>query len=243
VTEFRRHRVEWTPEKVSRTWGFYAESPAHRSQYFSAHSGGAIVDAVEREAGLRGRRVLDFGCGRGDLLAHLLGRGIAASGLEFDATSAAETEERFRGEQLFRGVTLARALPSALEAGSFDRIVLVEVVEHLLDGQLEPTLAEVYRLLAPRGRAIATTVNDEDLAASEVCCPDCGAIFHRWQHVRSFSSESLAAAFTRAGFRTLTSRGTYWGLAWPTRLRTRLRHPGRALPTPHLLYIGEKPAG
>src|SRR5262249_22418658 len=188
---YEPHEVAWTPEKVDRLWGYYATNPAYRGQFFSAHSGGAIAARADRELSLGGKRVLDFGCGRGDLLAALFARGLAASGLEFAAAAAEETRERFAGEPRFGGGGLATGLPSPRSAGSFDVVFLVEVVEHLLDDQLEPTLAEVHRLLAPGGRVVATTPNAEELAASAVRCPDCGATFHRWQHQRALTTVSI----------------------------------------------------
>jgi cyclopropane fatty-acyl-phospholipid synthase-like methyltransferase len=235
---YEPHEVEWTPEKVARLWGYYASNASYRNQYFSAHSGRAIVARAEREVEVTNRRVLDFGCGRGDLLAHLYAKGIAAQGLEFEQESARETEARFAGEPLFGGVELATSLPSSFPDASFDRIFLVEVVEHLLDDQIEPTLREVHRLLAPDGRVIVTTVNSEDLEASKVACPDCGAIFHRWQHQRSFTADSLAGLFASAGLRTVLAEATFWGATRLVRLRTRVRHPRTPLPQPHLLYIG-----
>ena len=229
------HDVEWTPEKVGRLWGFYGSSAAHAGLYFSAHSGAAIVDRVEREVGLAGQRLLDFGCGRGDLLAHLYARGIAAAGLEFDEASAAQSAGRFAGNALFQGVTVASTLPSSLPAGAFDRIFLVEVVEHLLDEQVAPTFAEIQRLLAPGGRVVATAPNAENLGAAQTRCPDCGGTFHMWQHQRSLDPGSLAALFEGAGFRTVSAEPVLWGRA--PRLR-RLRRLGTPY-TPHLLYVGE----
>ncbi|MFN2468619.1 MAG: class I SAM-dependent methyltransferase [Gaiellaceae bacterium] len=236
--EYRPHDVGWTPEKVARIWGYYASNPSYRGQYFSAHSGASIADEVERRIGLRGRRVLDFGCGRGDLLAHLFARGIAASGLELDDASADETQARFADEPLFAGIERAPGLPSGLASGSFERILLVEVVEHLLDDQIAATLAEVRRLLAPRGHVVVTAPNAEDLAASEVRCPDCGGTFHRWQHQRSLTPGTIAALFAEHGFETVIAEGTFWGLTPLARLRTRLRRPRAPLPQPHLLFVG-----
>lgn len=229
------HDVEWTPEKVGRLWGYYGSSPAHAGLYFSAHSGAEIVDRVDREVGLAGKRILDFGCGRGDLLAHLLARGIEAAGLEFDEASAAESSRRFAGNALFEGATVASTLPSALADGAFDRVLLVEVVEHLLDEQVAPTLAEIRRLLAPGGRVVATAPNAESLGAAMTRCPDCGGTFHIWQHQRSLDPGSLAALFEGAGFRTVSARPVLWGRQ--RRLR-RLRRLG-APHAPHLLYVGE----
>lgn len=234
------HRVGWTPEKVGRFWDFEASNDAARGSYFSAHAGRAIVERVDSDHGLARRRVLDFGCGRGDLLAHLFDRGIAASGLEFSTESIAETQRRFEGQSLLGGLTAAETLPTGLADGSFDAVLLIEVLEHLLPDQLEPTLAEVARLLAPGGIVVATTPHDENLAGDEVCCPDCGAIFHRWQHQRSLTPSSIAALFAPHGFRTVTAEPVDWSSPRLLTLARRVRRPGRKLTKPHLLYVGAR---
>lgn len=233
---YQPHEVEWTPEKVARVWDFYGANPAMRAQYFSAHSGGAIAKRVDEELALRGKRVLDFGCGKGDLLAHLYEQEIPAAGLEFSRDSATECVQRFVSEPLCRGITLAETLPSPLEEGAYDVVFLVEVVEHLLEEQVAPTLAEVRRLLAPGGHVAVTMPNAEDRDAEQVRCPDCGATFHRWQHVRSLDPAGLAALFAEHGFEARVSEGVNWfdppRAVWKARL---LRRP---LPLPHLLYVG-----
>lgn len=228
------HNVDWTPEKVAATWDFYGRTRGGDNWYFSSHAGRWIVADVERRLPLRRRRILDFGCGRGDLLAHLFARGITASGLELSEESARETEERFAQEPRFQGVFTKG---SKLRDASFDIVFLVEVVEHLLDDQVAEVLAEVRRLLSPGGAVVATCPNSEDLGASRVRCPDCGAAFHPVQHVRSLDPRSIAELFEAHGFRTMSAEGTYWGLTRLAKLRTRLRNPG-PLPIPHLLYIG-----
>ena len=233
------HDVEWTPEKVARVWDFYGSVDAFRPLYFSAHSGAAIVGRADREVDLRGKRVLDFGAGHGDLLAHLFARGIAAKGLEFSSGSALATRTRFRDEPLFGGIEIADELPAPFPEGSFDVIFLVEVVEHLLDEQIDPTLAEVRRLLAAGGAVVVTAPNAEDLRAEAVRCPDCGGVFHQFQHQRSLDPRSMAQLFESRGFRTQKSEGVYWGLTPYAVVRTWLRNPGR-LPRPHLLYVGRR---
>ncbi len=236
MSDYAPHDVEWTPEKVGRIWSYYGGSPAHADAYFSRHSGARVVERLERDHGLAGKRILDFGCGRGDLLAHLYGRGLAASGLEFDETSAAEVRTRFAGEPLFGGVTVATDVPTPLPAGAFDRILLVEVVEHLLERQVAPTFAEVARLLAPGGRVIVTAPNEENLAAARTRCPDCGAAFHVWQHQRSLSVSSLSALAEAAGLVLVEAAGVNWG---PKPRLARLRGLHRLL-QPHLLCVAER---
>ena len=82
---------------------------------------------------------------------------LGAKGLEFERASAAETEARFAREPLFEGIEVAETLPNGLPDASFDRVLLVEVVEHLLDDQVEATLAEVARVLDERAERIVGT--------------------------------------------------------------------------------------
>jgi len=232
VTE--THDVVWTPEKIAATWDFFSEQLGGRDLYFSSHSGRWIVKRVDRELGLRDKRILDFGCGYGDLLAHLFALGFAAEGFEVSEESAQATRARFAGEPHFRGVTTA---PEELADGAFDVVLLVEVIEHLLDDQIGPVLGEVRRVLAPGGRVVVTCPNAENLADDSVRCPDCGAIFHRWQHVRSLGPQSISRLFELHGFRAETATGVYWGLTPYAFVRTWLHERGR-MPKPHLLYVG-----
>jgi SAM-dependent methyltransferase len=235
-TPYRPHEIEWTPEKVARVWDFYGGLEAFRPLYFSAHSGAAVVAWAESELGLPGRRLLDYGAGHGDLLAHLFDRGLAARGLEFSERSAESVRARFGGEPLFRGVEVAAELPSPYADGAFDVVFVVEVVEHLLEDQVAPTVREVARLLVPGGHVVATAPNAEELVLGLVRCPDCGGTFHRWQHQRSLTAASIAALFD--GFETVRVEALSWGEPLHARLRRRL---GRLGPPPHLAYIGRRP--
>jgi SAM-dependent methyltransferase len=238
VTAVQPHPVEWTPEKVGRIWDFFSEAAAADS-YFSFHSGAAIVARADELVGLRGKRILDFGCGRGDLLAHLFQHGLGARGLEFSPDSATQVSARFAGDPRFGGVELVEELPSSLPDGAFDVVFLVEVIEHLLDDQIPATLTEIERLLAPGGVVVVTCPNDEQLAESMVCCPDCGGVFHRWQHLRSLSTASIAELFARHGFAPVHVETRTWGAGLRPRMRARVRRlVGRPRPAPHLLYIG-----
>jgi SAM-dependent methyltransferase len=228
------HEVVWTPEKIAETWDFFSEQLGGRDLYFSSHSGRWIAKRVDKELELEGKRVLDFGCGRGDLLGHLFARGVAAVGFEVSEDSAAATRARFSGNPLFGGVATSR---DELGDGSFDVVLLVEVIEHLLDDQIEPVLAEVHRVLAPGGRVVVTCPNGENRKDESVRCPDCGGVFHRWQHVRSLDPASISRLFEEHGFSTQSAEGVYWGLTPFATLRTWLHERGR-LPEPHLLYVG-----
>jgi hypothetical protein len=87
--------------------------------------------------------------------------------------------------------------------GGFDLITCVETIEHLLEDHLGSTLAELRGLLrADSGLLLITTPFEERLEMSEVFCPDCGASFHRWQHLRRFTIASLSMLIEKHGFAT-----------------------------------------
>jgi 2-polyprenyl-6-hydroxyphenyl methylase/3-demethylubiquinone-9 3-methyltransferase len=98
----------------------------------------AVVDCLEP---LRGRRVLDLGCGKGRFASKLRDQGASVVGLDLSAAMLAGATgiDRVRGS--------ARRLPFA--DGAFDAVVAVEVFEHLPD--LDAVLAEARRVLRPSG--------------------------------------------------------------------------------------------
>lgn len=245
--EYRPHRMEWTRERAARLWDYQARRPGGEDLYFSAHSGRSILRFLRRRVPLEGRTVLDFGCGRGAMLQHLLAENVECRGVEFSAESAREAERRAGGHPLFRGVTLARGLPTPLAECSADVVLLVEVLEHLLAEDLAPTLAEVRRLLRPGGQVVVTTPHAEDLDGSLQHCPECGATFHQWQHLRSIDRDWLSDAMLRAGFEEILCRPTRFlpEASLPLRLTRKARAladrlRGRAEPVPHLVYIGRR---
>jgi len=96
----------------------------------------------------------------------------------------------------------------------FDAIVSVEVVEHLPDAALKDYLTVADKLLSSDGVMLISTPNNENLSIWNVYCPHCKHSFHRWQHVRSWTAETLAAALAPYGLARLTSYGTNFGVGW-----------------------------
>lgn len=204
---------------------------------FTGMVGRSLV-AYLRSKGIRLRgRVLDFGSGPGYLLEVLLEQGVACEGADFSDTAVARLD-RFRPNPLYRGGHVVRGLPTELDAGAYDVVFFVETIEHLIDEDLGPTIAELRRLLAPDGRLIVTTPNEEDLSSAEVVCPDCGCAFHPIQHVRSWSGASLATFMERSGFRTVSCEAFSLRPSWRRSVLGTWNMRLRKLHLPHLIYIG-----
>jgi 2-polyprenyl-3-methyl-5-hydroxy-6-metoxy-1,4-benzoquinol methylase len=236
---FERHEVVWTREKASRFWSFIAARVEVDQSYFSYAAGDEVIAEARRHGvPLRGR-VLDFGCGQGYLMAHLLRRGIACEGADFDQVALAATERRVAARPGFRGTTLITSLPSALPASSYDVVFLLETIEHLIGSELLNTLAEMRRILRAGGWLVITTPNAENLEASKMLCPDCGAIFHAVQHVSSWTAARVREVTAEAGFTTIACEPVTFG-RFPRmrRIRALVDHL-RSRQPPNLLFIGQ----
>lgn len=121
-----------------------------------------MEEALALAGDLRGRWILDIGCGRGELTCEAARRGAArAVGIDYspaalelsrERAGLLEPEERERVE--FR---LADAKGLDFPDSSFDVVFLVDVYEHLHPYEVERCLQEVKRVLRPWGRLIVHT--------------------------------------------------------------------------------------
>ncbi|MCC7081990.1 MAG: class I SAM-dependent methyltransferase [Burkholderiales bacterium] len=144
-----------------------------------------------------GERVLNIGVGAGILEALALAKGVQIHALDPSPGAIAGLRERLDlGERAV--VAGAEAIPHA--AGTFDVVVMSEVLEHLDDDTLRRALVEVRRVLRAGGKLIVTVPHAENLADGEVVCPCCGHVFHRWGHVRRFDRATLCEVLSSHGF-------------------------------------------
>jgi SAM-dependent methyltransferase len=91
-----------------------------------------------------GDRILEVGCGRGHLVDRLRQLGAETTGVDANP-HAAEVA-------VVDGIHVMRAESLAFEDGSFDKLVAIHSIEHIPD--LETAIAEMARVLRPRGRAL-----------------------------------------------------------------------------------------
>ena len=109
-----------------------------------------------------GMRVLDVGCGRGEILRHCMRLGVEAHGIDYAEVATLMSRDviaaqRRNGAPSRAGVCRADAKFLPYPSGYFDRVLMFDVVEHLYPWELHQALLEVQRILKPTGRFIVHT--------------------------------------------------------------------------------------
>lgn len=143
-------------------------------------------------------RLLDIGCGAGNLLQAARRNGWHAQGL--DVSAGAVKHVRGLGFDVFEGELHDAAFPSQ----HFDVITAAELLEHLVDPR--PLLNEVARILRPGGLFWTTTPHARGLSGR--------VLGLNWrcvwppEHLQLFSIRGLTKLLREAGFRQLRIRTT-----------------------------------
>lgn len=116
-----------------------------------------------------GMRVLDVGCGRGEIVRYCMEQGIEAYGIDYALAAGKMTRDVIEVEQqkmaesghdaqaIKAGVCLSDAKKLPFPTGYFDRVLMFDVVEHLYPWELHEAMLEVRRVLKDNGRFIIHT--------------------------------------------------------------------------------------
>lgn len=203
----RVQSLQWINELVQKFWDYQSRSTeAYFTSQFGSQIATVIQDFIPKKA-----RVLNYACGTGALTGHLLHAGLSVATCDLSYESVEIVQNKFQKQPGFLGAISIAEL--ALKDLQFDAVVLVEVVEHIDDQVLKIIFDDVRRVLLPGGIIVVTTPNDEDLAVDTVYCPSCDHTFYRWQHVRSWSTQTLSVLFSSLGFQTITTHCTDFSLS------------------------------
>jgi SAM-dependent methyltransferase len=108
-----------------------------------------------RRAGLSpaASRILEIGCGKGAILAHLQKAGHVVTGIDVDASALAYC----LAPQVNLPVSVASGASLPFASGSFDAVLSFDVFEHIRDSDRH--LREVRRVLRPGGCYFLQTPN------------------------------------------------------------------------------------
>jgi len=138
-------------------------------QEYQAHGGLVLpqrLKALVRFLDLRpGMRLLDVGCGRGELVAFCGRAGVTAVGIDYSATGLDLARRTIgHGAELHRegwvdpGLALGDARRLPFGPGTFERAIMSDIVEHLYPHELHAALAEAHRILVPGGELLIHTM-------------------------------------------------------------------------------------
>jgi SAM-dependent methyltransferase len=158
-----------------------------------------------------GDRVLDVGAGSSEISLDLSGRCALACAVDASAAPLRFLRELAGDSQRIHLVAgEIHALPFA--DGSFERISVLEVVEHLPMDGISRYLSELRRLLAPGGRLLLTTPNYRSYwPLLEFLIDHLGGAARMGgeQHVTRFHARALHAALEANGFHVLRRGSVY----------------------------------
>lgn len=144
---------------------YYLHACTGYAAFNSSH--GSILEprlamVAEFSPSWQNKRVLDIGCGRGELVFHAANHGARfAVGIDYAADSiaiskGAQTHQSQAVQKITRFfVADAHQLP--FPSGSFDYVFFTEVWEHLYPEEIEIVLSEIHRVLTPNGTLIVHT--------------------------------------------------------------------------------------
>lgn len=141
---------------------------------------GSILEFVKRRAG---RRIVDLGCGTGGYALMLQRAGFEVTALDSNAEHVAAAANLGVPAKQVNGT-----LP--LADHSVDTLVMIEVLEHVPDDQIEPLLAEIRRVA--RTNLLLTVPDCGDVSTLQSVSVTCEH-FLASDHVQFFTAASLGA--------------------------------------------------
>ncbi len=109
-----------------------------------------------------GMRVLDVGCGRGEIVRHCARLGADAYGIDYAQVAVNLSQEVLQAAADGPlpgkvGVYQADAKRLPFPNNAFDRVLMFDVVEHLYPWELDAAMAEIKRVLNPGGMFVVHT--------------------------------------------------------------------------------------
>jgi len=181
---------------------------------------GAVTERLERKlilelvGDVRGRRVLDVGCGDGELALELAMRGAIVTGIDASAAmiEAAKDRARRHNADITFQVALAEHLPFPAE--QFDLVTAITILCFVDDAA--PVFREIARVLQSEGRLVIGELGKwSTWAAARRIRAWLGSPL--WRRGRFRTAKELRGLAEQAGLVAESTRGAVfyprWGLA------------------------------
>ncbi|MGB2711823.1 MAG: cyclopropane-fatty-acyl-phospholipid synthase family protein, partial [Conexibacter sp.] len=189
------------------------------------------LELVCTKLGLRpGEHVLDVGCGWGSFALHAAQRhGVRVTGITLSPAQAERARQRVAEAGLEERVEIRLVDYRELDAGPFDAIASIGMVEHVGEAQIDVYATTLARLLKPSGRLL-----NHGIARLRHSDPDAGDFSERYvfPDAEPLHLSRVLRALEQAGFVTQHVEGFGADYAetlrhWAERLDTRLAEATR----------------
>ena len=209
---------------MATKYGYGLESISHwqrfagRLAYLAVFRRSGLDFLVRHLSALPRGRVLDVGCGDGQILQFMQNLGWTAEGVDFDPIAVENARQK--GLRVHAGTLQSLAAPS----DSFDALILSHVIEHVHEpGEL---LRECHRLLKPNGRLIILTPNAASWGHRKF--QNCWRDLEPPRHLQIFTLQSLRHLAQQTGFAKITITTTLRNADKILRLSRAFRQPDSA---------------
>lgn len=147
---------------------------------------------LKSELASKSLRILDYGCGYGQVLLALTRAGYNdVYGCDIDKAAVAECQKNNLN------VSITSSCPQGkIFEHSYDVIILSHVVEHIEKRKTISFLQEIKKLLAPNGKLLVAVPNAQGNTG-------CYWAYEDWTHTTLYTSGSLYYVLKSAGFNTV----------------------------------------
>jgi ubiquinone/menaquinone biosynthesis C-methylase UbiE len=200
---------------VAGDYQYRALHEGHVMQRFWHRGKLAMIDQLVCPFIKENSRLLEIGCGAGNLLVQASAQGGFPVALDLSMQALTFVRSRLQLLETVKDLACLQSIGEQLPFadGSFDLILLSEVVEHLESPQL--SILEASRVLRPGGRLLVTTPNYrsfwpimEWMVDRSKMAPPMGGE----QHISRFYPSTLYSLMTGSGLDVEYS-GTIYGLS------------------------------
>lgn len=184
------------------------------------HKIGTIAATIPND----GSKVLNIGCGAGDLENYVLKKqkkNLQWVGVDISPKSLKECRENFKNAKF----ELGDILKLKYKDESFDIVILSEIMEHISPKNTFRALKEVNRVLRRGGRLVVSIPVNEGLPEMVKRGENPNA------HVRAYTKSIVMTELALSGFLVMDPvelyafRNFYWPKTWAMRLLPGLKNP------------------
>ena len=182
-----------------------------------------------------GRPVLDLGCGRGEWLEVLAGRGVPSEGVDLNPVQLAAAREAGLAVRQTDAMAALRAAPDS----AYAMITAHHLVEHLPFRTVGRIAREAQRVLAPGGILLFETPNTGNLLVGG------SSFYNDPTHLRPLTEPVLTVLFETMGFHPIETRLLHPHEKYAPTLRANRLDPdivGLLFGPQDLAVLGVKPA-